>query len=116
MPYKKIVEEIWIEDMDEKSLKTLKQNLIFRLGEYRTYILSNIIYNFETNKVIYSHFSAWWSNNYSNSKVPEIRDLRRAMKIKYGDEKETLVNGSINYGFNIKIKQVLIDDDHYSDV
>ena len=41
MPYKKIVEEIWIEDMDEKSLKTLKQNIIFRLGEYRTYILSN---------------------------------------------------------------------------
>jgi polyphosphate kinase 2 (PPK2 family) len=58
MPYKKIVEEIWIEDMDEKSLKTLKQNLIFRLGEYRTYILSNIIYNFETNKVEYREFDS----------------------------------------------------------
>ena len=58
MPYKKIVEEIWIEDMDEKSLKTLKQNIIFRLGEYRTYILSNIIYNFETNKVEYREFDS----------------------------------------------------------
>ena len=58
MPYKKIVEEIWIEDMDEKSLETLKQNLIFRLGEYRTYILSNIIYNFETNKVEYREFDS----------------------------------------------------------
>ena len=58
MPYKKIVEEIWIEDMDENSLKTLKQNLIFRLGEYRTYILSNIIYNFETNKVEYRSFDS----------------------------------------------------------
>ena len=58
MPYKKIVEEIWIEDMDEKSLETLKQNLIFRLGEYRTYISSNIIYNFETNKVEYREFDS----------------------------------------------------------
>jgi hypothetical protein len=45
-----------------------------------------------------------------------MRDLRRAMKIKYGDEKEVLVHGTINYGFNIKLKQVLIDDDVYSDV
>lgn len=58
MSYKKILEEIWIEDMDEKSLETLKQNLIFRLGEYRTYILANIIYNFETNKVEYRSFDS----------------------------------------------------------
>jgi len=55
---KRIFEEIWIEDMDEKSLETLKQNLIFRLGEYRIYILSNIIYNFETNKVEYRDFES----------------------------------------------------------
>ena len=58
MNYKKILEEIWIEDMDEKSLETLKQNLIFRLGEYRTYILANIIYNFQTNKVEYRNFDS----------------------------------------------------------
>ena len=58
MNYKKILEEIWIEDMDENSLETLKQNLIFRLGEYRTYILANIIYNFETNKVEYRNFDS----------------------------------------------------------
>ena len=52
----KINEEVWIEDMDERSLSTLKQNLIFRLGEYRTYILANIIYNFETNKVEFRDF------------------------------------------------------------
>lgn len=87
-----------------------------KFNEFFDEILEESKDNFETNKIIYSHFSAWWSNNYSNSKVPEIRDLRRAMKIKYGDEKENLINGSINYGFNIKIKQVLIDDDNYSDV
>ena len=58
MNYKKILEEIWIEDMDENSLETLKQNLIFRLGEYRTYILANIIYNFQTNKVEYRNFDS----------------------------------------------------------
>ena len=27
---------------------------------------------FETIKVIYGHFSYWWSNNYPNTKIPEI--------------------------------------------
>lgn len=58
MSYKRIVEEISIGDMDDKSLETLKQNLIFRLGEYRTYILSNIIYDFETNQVKYRNLDS----------------------------------------------------------
>lgn len=51
-------EEFHIQDMDKKSLDTLKNNLFFRLGEYRTYILSNVIYNFETNKVEYKDFES----------------------------------------------------------
>jgi hypothetical protein len=39
-------EELWIEDMDQNSVDTLKKNLLFRLNEYRTFILSNINYNF----------------------------------------------------------------------
>lgn len=87
-----------------------------KFNEFFDAVLEESKDNFESNKNIYSNFSSWWSNNYPNSKVPEIRDLRRAMKIKYGDEKEVLVHGTINYGFNIKLKQVLIDDDVYSDV
>ena len=60
--------------------------------------------SFESNKVIYSHFSSWWSNNYPNSRIPEIKDLRRAMKIKFGNEKEQIIDGCMNYGFNVKIK------------
>jgi phage/plasmid-associated DNA primase len=60
--------------------------------------------SFETNKNIYSHFSSWWSNNYPNSRIPEIKDLRRAMKIKFGNEKEQIIDGCMNYGFNVKIK------------
>lgn len=51
-----ISEELWIEDMDKDSVETLKKNLLFRLDEYRVYILSNINYNFTTNKVEYKDF------------------------------------------------------------
>jgi polyphosphate kinase 2 len=51
-----IKEELSIEDMDESTIQALKQNLVFRLGEYRTYILSNIVYNFESNQVEYRDF------------------------------------------------------------
>ena len=51
-----INEELRIEKMDEPTLNSLKKNLMFRLGEYRTYILANIEYNFTTNKVEYKKF------------------------------------------------------------
>jgi polyphosphate kinase 2 len=51
-----INEEVRIEKMDEPTLISLKKNLMFRLSEYRTYILANIEYNFTTNKVEYKNF------------------------------------------------------------
>lgn len=51
-----INEELRIDKMDEKTLIKLKENLIDRLNEYRTYILSNIVYNLKTNKVEYKDF------------------------------------------------------------
>ena len=53
-----IREEFRIEEMDEKSIQTLKQNILFRLGEYRVAILSNIVYNFETNKIEYKEYDS----------------------------------------------------------
>ena len=35
-----------------------------------------------------------------------MKDLRRAMKIKFGNEKEKLVDGFMNYGFNVKLKYI----------
>jgi hypothetical protein len=32
------------------------------------------------------------------------------MKIKFGNEKEAIINGCMNYGFNIKIKQTFDKD------
>ena len=51
-----INEELKIDKTDEPTLNTLKKNLMVRLGEYRTYILSNIEYNLTTNKVEYKNF------------------------------------------------------------
>ena len=51
-----IKEEVKIEKMDDATVDSLKKNLMFRLGEYRTYILSNIEYNLLTNKIEYKNF------------------------------------------------------------
>lgn len=51
-----INEEVKIEKMDDKTIDSLKRNLMFRLGEYRTYILSNIEYNLLINKIEYKNF------------------------------------------------------------
>lgn len=61
--------------------------------------------NFESNKVIYNHFTSWWSNNYSTLRLPDIKELRRALKIKFGTEKEKVINGVMNYGYNVCIKE-----------
>lgn len=60
--------------------------------------------SFETIKTVYNYFQNWWATNYPTSKIPENKELRRAMKIKYGNEKERVVHGSIQYGFGIKVK------------
>ncbi len=54
--FQKFNEEIHIEDMDEKTLDSTKKHLMFRLGEYKNYILANINYNMLTNKVEYKDF------------------------------------------------------------
>jgi polyphosphate kinase len=49
-------EEINISKLDDTNLKDMKEQLMFRLGEYRAYILANIEYNLKTNKIEYKNF------------------------------------------------------------
>lgn len=116
--YKKIFEEIWIEDMDEKSLETLKQNLIFRLGEYRTYILSNIIYNFETNKVEFRDFSSIdikvvlreLRNEFSEEVVSELnieaflRKINQLLELKKRNTKRKVREAFDDYYVSISVR------------
>jgi polyphosphate kinase 2 len=49
-------EELRIGKIDETSLSKLKENLLIKLREYKTYILSNVVYNLKTNKIEYKDF------------------------------------------------------------
>jgi len=51
-----INEEISISKLDDATLKSTKEHFMFRLNEYRTYILANIHYNTLTNKIEYKNF------------------------------------------------------------
>jgi P4 family phage/plasmid primase-like protien len=75
-----------------------------KFNEFFDQMLEETKSTFESNKNIYSHFSNWWCNNYPNTRVPELKDLKRAMKIKYGNEREIITNGCVNYGFNVTIR------------
>ena len=91
-----INEEIRIEQMDEKTLDSVKKNLMFRLGEYRTYILDNIVYNMRTNKIEFKNFEKIdiqviireLSNEFSKEVVEELniesflRKLNQILELK----------------------------------
>jgi P4 family phage/plasmid primase-like protien len=66
--------------------------------------------DYVTIKTVHGDFTSWWSSNYPTSKIPDIKELRRAMKIKYGNEREKRLNGLLCYGFNVRIKSGPMDD------
>jgi len=49
-------EELKISKMDDRTLKIIKENFLIRLDEYREYILSNIQYDENDNKIKYKEF------------------------------------------------------------
>jgi len=51
-----INEEISISKLDDATLEDTKNQLMYRLSEYRVYILANINYNLLTNKIEYKNF------------------------------------------------------------
>jgi len=62
------------------------------------------LHKFENIKSIYSDFTSWWAYNYPTSRLPDIKELKRAVKIKFGNEKEKKIGSAVHYGFNIKFK------------
>lgn len=81
-----------------------------RFNEYITDILVESADSFETNKSIYNNFMKWWAENYSNTKTPDIKELRKSLKIKFGEEVEKFTsNGIKQVGFNIKFN--IIEND-----
>lgn len=113
-----IREEFRIEEMDERSVQTLKQNLLFRLGEYRVAILSNIIYNFETNKVEYKEYESIdikvilreLSNEFTEEVVSELnveaflRKLNQILELKKRNTKRKIREAFNDYFKSIEVR------------
>lgn len=126
MSYRKIFEEVLIEDMDQKSLETLKINLLFRFSEYKNYILANIIYNFTTNKVEYRDFDfidikiilRELNNEFSEEVIQELniesflRKLNQILEIKKRNTKRKIRESFDDYYKSIETR---IDQIHAMD-
>jgi polyphosphate kinase 2 len=126
MSYRKIFEEVLIEDMDQKSLETLKANLLFRFSEYKNYILANIIYNFTTNKVEYRDFDfidikiilRELNNEFSEEVIQELniesflRKLNQLLEIKKRNTKRKIREAFDDYYKSIETR---IDQIHAMD-
>lgn len=67
--------------------------------------------NFQTIKEIYNVFIGWWSNNYPSTKLPDMREFKRSIKLKYGEE--YLKNGQ--YGLFVSIKNTKNTNNTYYD-
>lgn len=82
-----------------------------RFNEFITEGLTESADAFETNKNIYNNFMKWWAENYSNTKTPDIKELRKSLKIKFGEEIEKFnSNGIKQVGFNVRFNTSELSD------
>jgi hypothetical protein len=93
-----------IEEPEEVKIATSKYKADNdRFNEYITECLTEVSNGFENIKSIYNHFMRWWAENYSNTRTPDIKELRKSLKIKFGEEIEKHNSyGVKQVGFNIK--------------
>ncbi len=129
-----VSEELYIEDMDNRSVDTLKQNLIFRLGEYRTYILANINYNTLTNKIEYLNFDLIdikvmmreLSNEFTEEVVEELnleaflRKINQILELKKRNTKRKIRESFDDYYKSIEVRidqlhQMGKKEDHFDE-
>ena len=93
-----------IEEPEEVKIATSKYKADNdRFNEYITECITEVEDGFESIKTIYNSFMRWWAVNYSNTRTPDIKELRKSLKIKFGEEIEKYnSNGIKQVGFNIK--------------
>ena len=116
--YKLYTEEVHIngkiEEPEEVKIATSKYKADNdRFNEYISQCLVETSTSFETIKSIYNNFMRWWSENYSNTRIPDVKELRKSLKIKFGEELEKFTQSGIKQvGFNIQFNnENLIEND-----
>lgn len=83
-----------------------------KFDEYISESIEEDTSSFETLKNIYNNFIRWWSSNYPTTKTPEIKELRKSLKIKFGQEVEKRNSHGIKQiGFNIILHDKMLIDD-----
>ena len=113
-----INEELKISKMDDSTLEQTKKNLMFRLNEYKSYILSNINYNLKTNKIEYKDFEQIdtkiilreLTNEFSEELVEDLnifdllRKLNQILKLKKRNTKKIIRKSFDDYYKSIDIR------------
>ena len=69
---------------------------------------------FTPQKEIYTTFRIWWDSNYPSYKIPEIKELKRALVSSFGREKILEISSLKTNGFNLSIKSNLLHNDNES--
>jgi P4 family phage/plasmid primase-like protien len=59
---------------------------------------------FTTVQEIYCKFSFWWMENNPNTKTPPLKELKKALKTKYGREKSCILDGIPSRGFYVSLR------------
>lgn len=87
--------------------------------KFNDYINENIQEDngsFENIKNIYNNFMIWWAHNYSTTRTPDIKELRKSLKLRFGEEIERFTKTGIKQvGFNIRFNEVVIEDNIIED-
>lgn len=104
-----------IEEPEEVKIATSKYKADNdRFNEYITECITEVSDGFESIKTIYNNFMKWWAINYATSRTPDIKALRKSLKIKFGEEIEKCNSHGIKQvGFNVKFNA--IDNDEVND-
>jgi polyphosphate kinase 2 len=124
---KYVSEKLKIEDIDKKTLDSIKNNFKFRLNEYKNYILSNIEYDFTLNKIVYNNFEKIdipiilreLNNEFSEDLIkdlniePFLRKLNQILELKKRNTKKKIRLEFENYFNSIetRIEQIRKEPD-----
>ena len=110
---KELEENGFVEEPDEVKIATHKYKK--DNDKFDEYINESIVASdrhFESMRTIYNNFMQWQASNYPKNKCPEYKELRNALKLKFGEEREKIVNGTKSIGFNVTLNKMdsLMDD------
>ena len=65
-------------------------------------------------KTIYDELASWWSENYSKTPIPSVLEVKRALRLRYGQEIEEKIGKSTLKGFKLEIiHECQVQDDDF---